>query len=163
MATRTIRTDEEPILRKKSKKVKEINEKIITLLDDMRETMMEADGVGLAAVQVGALKRIFLAEVGDEELEDRVVEFINPEILEKSGSQINIEGCLSVPNKSGHVERPLEITIKAQDRHGTEYEYTFYDYEATVICHEYDHLDGILYTDKIVEVEEEETEDETEE
>lgn len=154
MATRSIRVTGEPILRKKSKKVKEINEKIITLLDDMRETMAEADGIGLAAVQVGSLKRIFIAELGDEEDEDRVIEFINPEIIEFDGSQVNIEGCLSVPNESGHVERPTSITLRAMDRTGELYDYTFYDYDATVICHEYDHLDGILYTDKIIEVEE---------
>lgn len=151
MATRNIRIEGEPILRKKSKEVKEINDKIITLLNDMRETMHEADGVGLAAVQVGSLKRIFIAEIGDEEDEDRVIEFINPKIISVNGSQVNIEGCLSLPGKTGYVERPIEIKIKALDRNGVEHIYEYEDYYATVICHEYDHLDGILYNDKLVD------------
>lgn len=159
MATRTIRVTGEAILRKKSKPVKIVNNKIITLLEDMRDTMAEADGVGLAAVQVGVLRRIFLAEVGDEEAEDPIIEFINPEILVREGSQVNVEGCLSVPNESGHVERPTYVKIKTEDRTGKEHIYEFEDYNATVICHEYDHLEGVLYTDKIIQVEEEEPEE----
>lgn len=162
MATRTIRIEGEPILRKKSKKVKEIDEKIINLLDDMRETMLEADGIGLAAVQIGSLKRIFIAEIGDEELEDRIIEFINPEMISSSGIQINVEGCLSLPNENGYVSRPTQIKLKAMDRFGEEHIYEFDDYYTTVICHEYDHLDGILYSDKLVDPTKDEDDENTE-
>ncbi len=145
MALRNLRFDGDEILRKKSKVVETIDEKIHVLLDDMRETMQHNDGVGLAAVQVGILKRIFVIEIGDD-----YYEFINPEIISFEDSQINEEGCLSVPNEVGAVERPYKITMKAQDRDGEWFEITGEGFFAIAMCHEYDHLDGILYTDKVI-------------
>jgi len=147
MALREIVTVGDPILRKVSRPVTEINDKIHTLLDDMAETMrFENRGVGLAAVQVGILRRIFICDVGDE---SGLLEFINPEIISKSGSVQSNEGCLSVPGRSGCVERPEELTIRALDRNGKEFELHATGFLAVCICHEYDHLDGILFIDKL--------------
>ncbi len=145
MALRNLRFDGDEILRKNSKVVETIDEKIIELLDDMRETMHANDGVGLAAVQVGVLKRIFVIEIDDVYLE-----FINPEIISFEEQQVNQEACLSVPGKAGYVERPYKITMRALNRKGETFEVTGEDFLAIAMCHEYDHLDGILYSDKIL-------------
>lgn len=145
MAVRNILVDENPRLRKKSKQVKEINPKILELLDDLTETMHSADGVGLAAPQVGILKRVVVIDVGEGP-----VEFINPEITDFSGKQIGEEGCLSLPDRSGIVVRPMHVTCRYQDRTGAEKTVTGSELLARAICHELDHLDGVLYIDKTV-------------
>lgn len=147
MAMREIVTVGDPILHKVSRPVTQIDDKIRTLLDDMEETMRyENRGVGLAAVQVGMLKRIFICDVGDD---TGLHEFINPEIISKDGSVLSTEGCLSVPGRSGEVERPEKLTIRALDRHGNPFELKAEGFLAVCICHEYDHLDGILFIDKL--------------
>ena len=145
MAIRNILTDENPRLRKISKKVEEITPKIITLLDDMAETMYAAPGVGLAAPQVGILRRVVVIDIGDG-----LIELINPEIIQKGGMNISEEGCLSVPDRSGVVERPDFVRVKALNRNGEEVIYEGEDLLARAFCHELDHLDGILYTDKVI-------------
>ncbi len=145
MAIRNLRFEEDPILRKKSKPVKEFNEKLHTLLDDMRETMHECQGVGLAAVQIGELKRVFIVEI-----EDDYFECINPEFVDAKGSVIGSEGCLSVPDATGYVDRPEFVAMKAFDRNGNEFVIEAEDLLAVALCHEYDHLDGILYIDKVI-------------
>ena len=146
MALRVIRTDEDPLLRKISKPVKNINERIISLLDDMVETMYKANGIGLAAPQVGILRRVITVDVGEG-----VYKMINPEILEEKGSQVDIEGCLSVPNFNGTVERPSEIKVKYLDEKGEEHTIEAKGLFARCICHEVDHLNGILFTDKYID------------
>lgn len=147
MALREIVTVGDPILRKVSREVSVVDDKIRTLLDDMADTMyFEHRGVGLAAVQVGNLKRIFICDVGDG---SGLHEFINPVISDMKGSVTSNEGCLSVPGKSGDVERPEELTIRALDRYGKPFELNAKDFLAVCICHEYDHLDGILFIDKV--------------
>lgn len=131
------------ILRKKSRPVDEITPRIIQLLDDMKATMRAANGVGLAAVQVGILRRVVLVETEKGQL----LEMINPEIIAKEGKQQDIEGCLSVPDKCGLTTRPMTVTVRAMNRHGEIYEVTGSGLEARAFCHEIDHLDGILYID----------------
>ena len=131
-------------LRRKSAPVKEITPRITSLLDDMIETMRNANGCGLAAVQVGVLRRIVVIET-----EDGLFEFINPVIVKKSGMQEGMEGCLSLPGKWGITKRPQCVTVRALDREGNEFEVTGYDLLAKAMCHELDHLDGIIYTDKV--------------
>ena len=143
MALRQIRTIGDPCLNKVCKKVEEVNERTLTLIDDMLDTMYEADGVGLAAPQVGVLKRIVVIDVGDGP-----IVMINPEILETSGSQTGSEGCLSVPGKAGTVTRPDYVKVKALNERGEEYVLEGEGLLARCICHECDHLDGILYSDK---------------
>ena len=152
LATLKILTEEydNELLRKKSKPVTEITPKIITLLDDMRDTLKKANGVGLAAPQVGILRRIYVIDTGVEEGKHEFVEFINPEIIFTEGKQEGAEGCLSVPGKYGITSRPAKVTVKAQDRNGKWFEYTGTNLFARCLCHEYDHLDGILYTDKVI-------------
>lgn len=145
MALRTIRLDDDEILRKKSKPVNEINEKIFELLDDMAETLHTRNGVGLAAPQVGVLKRIAIIET-----DEKLYELINPEILEVRGSQTKTEGCLSLPGKAGIVERPEYVKLRALNRNGEEIIVEGEDLLAIALCHETDHLDGILYTDKVI-------------
>lgn len=151
MAIRNITVRGDEILTKKCKPVKEITPHIKEVMEDMVETMKNADGVGIAAPQVGIMKRFFIAmphvDSEDEELRDKIYYMINPEITYKEGAQDSSEGCLSVPGYMGLVERPQKIKIKAQDLDGVEHEYEFEDFAATVFCHEYDHLDGILYPD----------------
>lgn len=149
MALRIIKTEEDPILRKTSRPVTEFNDRLFTLLDDMKETMYKADGVGLAAVQVGVLRRAVVIDCGDGFLE-----LINPEIIKTSGRQKETEGCLSLPGKSGITLRPSKVKVKAQDRHGEWHEYSGEDLKARCFCHEIDHLDGILFTDKLARGEE---------
>lgn len=146
MAIRNIRVNGDEVLRKKCKKVDKINDRITTLIEDMIDTMYEADGVGLAAPQVGILKRIFVIDVYDDE-GARV--FINPEILETNGSQIGEEGCLSIPGESEEVERPNYVKVKALNEKGEEFVLEAEGLLARAICHENDHLDGILYIDHV--------------
>ena len=151
MALRSIVTKGDPILGKKCRTVDVIDEKIITLLEDMRETMIAGNGVGIAAPQVGMLKRICIC-MPDPENSDEIIELINPEILEAEGEQEGYEGCLSVPDMVGAVIRPQRIKVKALDRSGTENTYDFSGFAAVVASHEIDHLDGILYVDKARDV-----------
>ncbi len=144
MALRNIVTDEDPVLRKKSRPVTEVNDRIRTILDDMAETMHAAYGVGLAAPQVGILRRMFVVQVDDEHL----YELINPEIVETEGDQYGEEGCLSVPGYVGLVHRPEHVKIRGLDRNGKPVEYEGEGLLARAFMHEYDHLDGIIYTDK---------------
>lgn len=150
MAIRTIRTDEDPVLRKKCRPVEVIDEKIKILIEDMIDTMYDADGVGLAAPQIGILKRIAVIDVYDE---TGVKILINPEIIATEGEQCELEGCLSLPGKSGLVRRPTKTVVRAQDLSGKIIEITGEGLLAVALCHEIDHLDGVLYTDKIVEEE----------
>ena len=152
MAIRKIVTEEDEILRSKSKPVTEITPKILALLDDMKETLIKTGGVGLAAVQVGVLKRIYIIDIGVEEGKNEILEFINPEIIETSGHQEEAEGCLSVPGKYGITSRPAVVTVRATDRNGKTFEYTGKEIFARCLCHEYDHLDGILYIDNVLEM-----------
>ena len=133
----------DPMLRKVSRPVTEITPRILTLLDDMVETMREAGGCGLAAVQVGVLRRIVVIEVED----GNVIELINPKIIAFSGEQNEQEGCLSNPGEYGITKRPKAVTVRATDRHGKEFELSGTDLLARAICHECDHLDGKLYID----------------
>ena len=150
MAKRIIRISTDEVLRKKCKPVKEITPSVLTLLDDMAETMYDANGVGLAAPQVGVLKRIVVIDIGEG-----LVELINPEIIETSGSQTDYEGCLSIPGKSACVERPNYVKVKAYNREGQEIIVEGTELMARALCHETDHLDGILYIDKALPEDEE--------
>lgn len=142
MALRNIRIEGDPILRKKSREIKVVDDKIKTLIEDMKETMYEAQGVGLAAPQVGMLKRLFIIDVGEG---PKV--YINPVIVERSGVQSGPEGCLSVPGKVGEVARPMHVVVEAMDEEGEIFRQEGEELLARAICHEYDHLDGILYID----------------
>ena len=144
MALRTIRVQGDAVLRKKCKEVKEMTPRMQTLVDDMFETMYDESGVGLAAPQVGILRRIVVIDVGDAP-----IVLINPVITETSGEQTDSEGCLSVPGKAGMVTRPQKVTVKAFDRDMNEFELTGEDLLARAICHELDHLDGKLYVDLV--------------
>ena len=146
MAILTIVKEGDDILRKKSRAVEEITPRILTLLDDMKETLEDIGGAGLAAVQVGVLRRIFI--VIDEE--GKLYELINPEIVSSEGEQEEMEGCLSLPGQWGITRRPAKVTIRGINRKGEPVEYTGEELLARAFCHEYDHLDGILYTDKAV-------------
>lgn len=137
-------SDDLEFLRRKSAPVKEITPRITELLDDMVETMRAANGCGLAAVQVGVLRRVVVIET-----EEGLFELINPVIVKKSGKQEGMEGCLSLPGKWGITKRPQCVTVRAMDREGKEFELTGFDLLAKAICHEVDHLDGIIYTDKV--------------
>mgnify|MGYP004634459031 FL=1 len=148
MALRSIRMEEDPILRKQSRKVEKFDERLQILIDDMFETMYDANGVGLAGVQIGVLKQVIVIDTG-EPGEKRVL--INPEIGASSGEQKTPEGCLSLPGRCGIVERPEEVTIRALDRTGEEYTKTGTGLLAKAFCHEIDHLSGILFTDKMIE------------
>jgi len=136
------------ILRKRCRPVEEITPKIIRLLDDMAETMRNAEGVGLAAPQVGILRRIVVIEVE----EGNLIELINPRIIAYAGEQDGTEGCLSVPGKWGQVKRPMHVTVRALNRHGEEFDITGSELLARALCHELDHLDGKLYIDIATEI-----------
>ena len=143
MALLNVVKEGDPILRKTSRPVDEITPRVLTLLDDMKETMRAANGCGLAAVQVGVLRRVVVIEV-----EDGVVHvLINPKIVAFAGEQEDTEGCLSNPGEYGLVKRPRAVTVRALDRHGKEFELRGTDLLARAICHECDHLDGKIYTD----------------
>jgi peptide deformylase len=145
VAIRTIRKDDDEILRKISKKVEVIDDRILTLLDDMKDTMYEADGVGLAAPQVGVLRRIAVVDIGEG-----LIELINPVIVFEGGEEIDEEGCLSLPGKNGAVCRPKKVIVRAQNRHGETFEISGTDLLARAFCHEIDHLNGILFIDKVI-------------
>ena len=142
MALRTIRTIGDDILTKKCKEVKDMTPRMQTLVDDMFETMYETGGVGLAAPQVGVLRRIVVIDV-----DDHPITLVNPVITETSGEQTGSEGCLSVPGKAGEVTRPMKVTVKAFDREMNEFTLEGEELLARAICHELDHLDGKLYID----------------
>jgi peptide deformylase len=145
MAMRLIRRVGDDVLRKTSRPVDTINKNVLMLLDDMAETMKHANGVGLAAPQVGVLKRIVVIDVGDG-----IIELINPEIVATEGKMIGAEGCLSVPGKWGEVERPAKVTVRALNRHGEVIEVTGEELLARALCHEIDHLNGDLFIDKVI-------------
>lgn len=144
MAIRNIVTIDDPVLRKKSRPVVNFDEKLWTLLDDMKETLKKADGAGLAAVQVGILRRAVIVDVGD----GKPLELINPEIVETSGDQEGQEGCLSLPGEWGVVRRPEFVRVRAQNRKGQWCMYKGEGLKARCFCHEIDHLDGIVFTDR---------------
>lgn len=146
MALRQIVKFGEDILRKKSRPVTNFDERLWTLLDDMAETMRSKDGAGLAAVQVGVLRRAVVIDVHDEH---GLIELINPEIISEEGTQTGGEGCLSAPNVWEEVQRPNIVTVKAQDRNGREFTLTGSALLARAFCHEIDHLDGILFIDHV--------------
>lgn len=157
MALRTLRLEGDSILRKESRPVKEITPNILTLLDDLAETMVKHNGCGIAAPQVGVLRRLVVVDVGEG-----VIELINPEIIEKDGSQVNREACLSIPGKAGTVDRPERVKVRALDRKGNENEIEGEGLLATALCHEIDHLNGVLFTDKVIEYLDAESEDDEE-
>ena len=133
-------------LRKTSHPVTKIDRRTVGLLKDMAETMYAADGCGLAAPQVGILRRMVVIDVGDG-----LIELINPEIIESEGEEIGVEGCLSVPGRRGTVKRPTKVVVRALDKKGREIELTAEGFLARAVCHELDHLDGVVYVDKMIE------------
>lgn len=145
MALRNVVKLGDPILNKTSRQVDKFDDRLAILIDDMKDTMYQENGVGLAAVQVGILKRVVVIDVGDG-----VMELVNPEITQQSGEQREIEGCLSLPGKSGVTLRPMKVQVKAQDRNGKWHIYTGEGLKARAFCHELDHLDGILFTSKVI-------------
>ncbi len=147
MAIRNILKDDDPTLRKVCRPVTEFNERLWQLLDDMTETMHAAPGVGLAGPQVGILRRVVVMDIGDG-----VLEAINPEIVSTEGEQNGEEGCLSFPGKWGYVKRPYKVKMKAQDRFGKWYFKTGEELLARCMCHEIDHLDGVVFLDHVSEV-----------
>lgn len=149
MAIRNIRVDDDPILRKTSRPVTEFNDRLFDLLDDMKETLYKSGGVGLAAPQVGVLRRVVVMDVSEDRSD--YIELINPEITGIEGSQTDTEGCLSLPGLYGTVTRPMVVKVKAQNREGKWCLYKGEGLKARCFCHELDHLDGILYKDKLDE------------
>lgn len=145
MAIRNIREIGDDVLRKKCKPVDKIDNRTLTLIDDMIDTMYEAEGVGLAAPQVGVLKRIAVIDVGEGP-----IILINPEIIKTEGTYIDAEGCLSIPGETANVERPEKVTVRAMDENGNTREVEGEELLARAFCHEIDHLDGILYIDKAI-------------
>ncbi|MCL2003540.1 MAG: peptide deformylase [Oscillospiraceae bacterium] len=141
MALRTILTDDDPALRKRSREVTNFDRRLHTLLDDLAETLEDANGAGLAAPQVGVLRRVFVVNI------DGLIELVNPRIACSDGEQEGSEGCLSIPGKLGFVTRPDHVTLEAQDRHGKTFTVEGEGLLARAFCHELDHLNGILYTD----------------
>ena len=144
MATRTILNDSDPTLRKKSRVVDRVDDRLHQLIDDMKETLIEADGVGLAAPQVGVLRRVVIVDDGE-----RMLELINPEIIEQEGEEDGPEGCLSSPGKYGMVRRPVWAKVRAQDRFGNFFEVEGEGIVARCFCHEIDHLNGVLFKDLV--------------
>ncbi|MFF2752514.1 peptide deformylase [Psychrobacillus sp. NPDC058041] len=147
MAILPVITHPNELLTTKCKEVKVFDEKLASLLDDMYDTMIASDGIGLAAPQVGETIQVAIVDLGEGQ---EVIEMINPEVVEISGSEIEIEGCLSFPDIYGEVERPFYVKVEAQDRDGALYELEAEDYEARAILHEIDHLHGVLFTSKII-------------
>ena len=143
---RIVKLGEDDVLRKHARKVDKFDKRLWTLLDDMADTMYDDDGAGLAAPQVGILKRAVVIDVGEG-----LIELVNPEILSSEGEQMCIEGCLSVPGRRGRVLRPEKVLVHAQDRKGKHIELEGEGFLANAICHELDHLDGVLYVDKMIE------------
>lgn len=146
MAIRQIRKKDDEILYKKCKMVEKFDNKLAILLDDMYDTMRERDGVGLAAPQVGILKRVVVIDIGEGK-----IELVNPTIIKEEGLQSGNEGCLSVPGVFGIVERPNKVTVKAQDRNGNEITVTGEELLARALCHECEHLEGKLFLDRVIE------------
>jgi peptide deformylase len=144
IALREIRKIDDEVLRKKSRRVDKVDERILTLIEDMIETMYDADGVGLAAPQVGILRRVAVIDVGEG-----IVKLINPEIVSFEGGEIEEEGCLSIPNRREPVKRPEKVTVKALDETGNEITIEGSGLFARALCHEIDHLEGILFIDKV--------------
>mgnify|MGYP000926428127 CR=1 FL=1 len=142
MGIRKIMTVKEPCLHKVCRPVEKFDGKLHKLLDDMKETLLDVNGVGLAAPQVGILRRVVVVDTGEE-----MLELVNPELLETSGEQEGAEGCLSVPGKYGLVKRPMVAKVRAQDRDGNWFEVEGEELIARCFCHEIDHLDGIVYTE----------------
>jgi peptide deformylase len=149
LAIRSIVKNPNDILTKRTKPVTKFDQKLAVLLNDVFETMMEEDGIGIAAPQVGESVRVAIVDLGEGQ---DIIEMVNPEVLQTEGSVIDIEGCLSFPELFGEVERPFYVRIKAQERNGTWYELEAEDYEARAILHEIDHLDGILFDSKILRI-----------
>ena len=145
MAIRNIVLEGEPILYKKCREVENFDDRLSILIDDMIDTMKNAKGVGLAAPQVGILKRVVVIDVGDG-----IIELVNPEIIESSGEQKEEEGCLSCPGFYAKTLRPMYVTVRGQNRHGEEVKYIGKALKARAFCHEIDHLDGILFKSRIV-------------
>ena len=144
MAIRTIRIEGEDVLRKRSKEITKFDQSLWTVLDDMKETMYNADGVGIAAPQIGLLKRMFIVDVGEGP-----IEFINPEIIFKKGEQVGEEGCLSIPKIYGAVKRANHVRMSAYNRNGEKFEIEGKELMARAMLHEYDHLEGILFIDLV--------------
>lgn len=144
MAIRNIRTEGDPVLRKTCRKVESFDDRLFLILEDMRDTLIKSGGIGLAANQIGILRRIVLVN-----FEDKIIELINPEIIETEGQQIEAEACLSVPKKAGKTLRPKTVTVRAQNRNGNWCIYKGTDLKARCFCHELDHLDGKLYLDNL--------------
>lgn len=148
MALRKIVTEGDPVLRRISRKVEKFDKRLWDLLDDMKDTLYDANGAGLAAVQVGILRRVVVIDCGDG-----YIELVNPEITDRSEEiQEEAEGCLSIPGQYGITRRPKWVTVKAQNRDGKWVLYKGEDLKARCFCHELDHLDGILYTDNVIEM-----------
>ena len=147
MALRSIVTEGDEILRKKCREITEYNEKLWTLLDDMAQTMYNAEGVGLAAPQVGLLRRVVVIDIGEG-----LIELINPVIVSKSGSQVGQEGCLSCPGEWGIVERPNTVKVEAFNRNGEKFEVEGHELLARALCHEIDHLDGTIFKDVAIKM-----------
>ncbi|MBQ5334936.1 MAG: peptide deformylase [Oscillospiraceae bacterium] len=148
MAIRNIVKDGDPVLNKHCRPVEKFDEKLAQLLDDMAETLKKTGGVGLAAPQVGVLRRAFIMILDEE---GTVIEAVNPEIVKTAGKVRDVEGCLSVPNVWGYVTRPKTVTLRAYDRNGEQYEMKLKDLGARCACHESDHLDGHLFTELVEE------------
>lgn len=146
MALRNIIKLGDPVLNKKSRTVEKFDDKLAQLIDDMKDTMYHGNGVGLAAVQVGILKRVVVIDIGEG-----LIELVNPEIVFEEGEQISQEGCLSLPGKWGVTKRPEKVQVKAQDRNGKWQVFTGEGLKAKAFCHEIDHLEGILFTSHIIE------------
>lgn len=148
MAIRNIVKEGDPVLAKKCRPVEKFDEKLAQLLDDMADTLKKAGGVGLAAPQVGILRRVFIMMIDEDET---VIEAVNPEIVKTSGQVRETEGCLSVPNRWGIVTRPKTVVLRAYNRNGEQYELKLKDLGARCACHENDHLDGHLFLEKVEE------------
>lgn len=146
MALREILKFGDDVLRKKCRPVTSFDERLGALLDDLTETLLASEGVGLAAPQVGILRRVAVVNIRDDK---GTIELVNPEIIEESGNQTGNEGCLSAPNEYCQVNRPFKVTVKAFDRHGNEFTITGKELCARAFCHEIDHLDGILFIDRV--------------
>jgi len=149
MAIRQLRFVGDPVLRKKSRKIENINDRLLTLLDDMVDTMYKEDGIGLAAPQIGILKRAVVIDIGEGP-----IKLINPEIIEQKGESIDVEGCLGIADESGMVKRPEKVKVKYTDIKGEDIIIETDGLLARALCHEIDHLDGVLYIDKLEKEEE---------
>lgn len=148
MALRTIVLEGDSVLHKRCRPVTNFDERLHQLIDDMRETLIDSDGVGLAAPQVGVLRRVVLVLETNvpEGTEPYIIELVNPEIISREGAQDGPEGCLSVPGRFGLVERPMDVTVRAQDRNGNTFEVSGHELTARAFCHELDHLEGVVFT-----------------